>query len=244
MRKLRFFSERLNLRIGSSVKLPDNESTHIRSVLRLKKDSNIIIFNGEKEFKAKLTLVSKKAVMAKIISLERVIDSKSCKVTLFQSLLRAGKFDIIIKRTTELGITKIVPFESDFSQSKKESISQKKLDRWNNIAVSASKQSQRIDIPFVNAPIKFFDIKKMLNDFDLILFCVKSKKSKNLLDIDFKKYKSVCIIIGPEGGFSRDEVEFAQNLNVTFVTFNKNILTSETAAISSVGIIYASLINT
>lgn len=246
MRLNRFFTERKNLRIGSSVKLPDSDIQHIRKVLRLAKGDKVIVFNGEKEYSAVLTLVKRDVVLVKLEELlkETPIDNDEITFTLFQGLLRAGKFDTIIEKTTELGISKIIPIECDFSQSKVEVV-ERKLERWNKLAVSAAKQSERINVPEVAPGILFKDLEQTLKDYDRVYFFTIPRKKieqslevKNLTKIKANsKSKKIAFLIGPEGGFSPREHEWAKNWKLEFVHFDAPVLRAETASIVLTGLL-------
>ena len=244
MRLNRFYIERLNLRVGSSVKLNDSDVKHIRKVLRMQKGDNIIIFNGEKEFLAVLKVVSNEAVMAELTELLKNEDfsmEDRVEITLFQSLLRAGKYDFIIEKATELGVDNIVPLEAEFSQSKKID-AERKLERWKKVVIAAAQQSERVSVPEIIPPITFKDLAELKSNFDKLYLCTISREkivsSLNAKDIhelsgiDKKEIKKVGFIIGPEGGFSPSEHEFASKLGIEFIKWNNMVLRSETAAIS------------
>jgi len=247
MRLNRFFTERKNLRIGSSVKLPDSDITHIRKVLRLKKGDKVLVFNGEKEYLAILTLVTKEVVLVKLEELlkETIDESDELKFTLFQGLLKAGKFDTIIEKTTELGITSIVPVECDFSQSKVDVV-ERKLERWNKLALSAAKQSERINVPTIESGILFKELGAELKNYDRVyFFTIPRKKIPESLEVKSltkikanSKSKRIAIIIGPEGGFSPREHEWAKEWKFEFVHFDAPVLRAETAAIVITGLMY------
>jgi 16S rRNA (uracil1498-N3)-methyltransferase len=246
MRLSRFYSERENLTIGSSVKLPDSEVSHIRKALRLAKGDKIVLFNGEKEFLAELTIVSKDIVKAKILELLRKADFSEeggIEITLFQGLLRAGKMDLILKKTTELGISNIVPVECEYSQSKADKLVYK-VDRWNKLVVAASKQSGRIKIPEVNSPILFQDVIEKIKDFDVFyLFTIpNSKQAKGIVVKKLQKeplsnVHKIAYFIGPEGGFSPNEYKLAEENGMEIYSFTDSVLTSENAAISALAIL-------
>ncbi|MFS8130651.1 MAG: RsmE family RNA methyltransferase [Candidatus Dojkabacteria bacterium] len=246
MRLNRFFTKRENLTMGSSILLEEEDTNHLKKVLRLGKGDQIIIFNGEKEYLAELTLVSKEAVMADIKKLLREEDFSGedrVEVTLIQALLRSGKFDFVVEKSTEIGVDYIVPLEAEYSQMKADS-AEKKLERWNKLALAASKQSERIRIPEITAPIKFSEISKIVDEFDKVyLFTIARDSIKDIsdikplsLDID-KKAKHVAVIIGPEGGFSPAEHKMAKEFNFEFVSIGRTILRAETASIVALGVV-------
>ncbi|MEP7103169.1 MAG: 16S rRNA (uracil(1498)-N(3))-methyltransferase [Candidatus Dojkabacteria bacterium] len=246
MRLNRFFTKRENLTIGSSILLEEEDTTHIKKVLRLSKGDKIIIFNGEKEFLAELTLVSKDAVVASIESLLRQEDfsgENRVEITLIQGLLRSGKFDFIVEKATEIGVDYIVPLEAEYSQMKADAAG-KKLERWNKLALSASKQSERIRIPEITTPIKFSEISKIVDEFDKVyLLTIDRDSLKEISEVKplskdvNTKLKHVAVVIGPEGGFSPAEHKLAKEFGFEFVSIGKTILRAETASIVALGIV-------
>lgn len=245
MRLNRFYTERQNLRINSSVKLSDSDIDHVRKVLRLQKGDKIILFNGTEEYLAELKFVTREFVTAKLLELlkSESNQSETKSLTVFQALLRAGKFDLIIEKLTEIGVNNIIPVECEFSQTKSDAAA-KKVDRWNKVALAAAKQSERISLPQVLDPIEFNDILKVKDDFDkIILFTfprqsVPESNTAIELSVDIlKDCKNVAILIGPEGGFSPKEHKLAIENGFVFVKVGTNILRSETAAIVFSGIV-------
>jgi 16S rRNA (uracil1498-N3)-methyltransferase len=252
MRRFRFFTERKNLRPGSSVKLPDFEATHIRKSLRLQKGAEVYLFNGVKEFQAVLTLVSHDVVMAKIMSVETnlsISDKEEINLTLFQALTKAPSFELVLEKSTELGVDQIVPFESEYSVVKTEKVL-KKTERWNKIVLSSCKQSERVEIPEVLESTNFQEIFQLAKDQeieDLIIFTLPRSNTKDLINLNsikevLKNIKSskVGIVIGPEGGFSPGELKYAaeiKNMNIHFSILSKNVLKSETAAIAALAVV-------
>jgi 16S rRNA (uracil1498-N3)-methyltransferase len=248
MRINRFFSPRDNITVGSSVKLEDSDNNHVKKVLRLKKGDAIIIFNGAKEYLAELDLVQKDTVKATVTKLLRKEDfSKEGKVevTLIQGLLKAGKFDFIVEKATEIGVDNIVPLEAEYSQMKID-VAEKKINRWTKIAITAAKQSERIRIPEITTPARFEDLAKIKDDFDMVLFCTipreKIKASlflQDLKELSLKtdELKHVALLIGPEGGFSPGEHEMAKDMGFKFITLGENVFRAETASIYGLSVL-------
>ena len=241
MQLRRFLTERTKLRVGSSVKILDEEAYHIRKSLRLQPDDEIILFNGEKEFKARLKIVSKDVVMADIVEvLNSQSNSSQTKFTLIQGLIRASNFELILQKTTELGVDNIIPIFTEFSQINLPQI-ENKLARWQKIIVEACKQSERITIPQITGPIEFKNLKNILTEFDLVLFFtleresvtkIKTVKPISEFTEQIKQAKQVAYLIGPEGGFSPNEHKLAAEWGLELVTLGGNVLKAETAAIA------------
>lgn len=245
MRLSRFFTERINLTVNSSVKLRDEDTTHIRKVLRLKPGDQVLLFNGEKEYLAELTIVSREVIKAKILRVLREEDfSKDSfvELVLFQSLPKAGKMELIIEKTVEIGIDDIVPLKSEYSQNEKQKAEQK-LERWKRLALASSKQCGRITIPEIYPPIDFTAIKDLVTEFDLLIMftlldeeVVTASLSDLLKKVKFTKNK-IGFLVGPEGGFSPAEEDLAEKLGIHRLQIFSNVLRTETAAIALTSVV-------
>ena len=166
-----------------------------------------------------------------------------CNVTLIYGLPKGDKFEFVIQKASELGVSTIVPYAACRSVSviskDKES---KKLERWNKIAKEASEQSKRNKLVTVE---KVCDLEQILNyksKLNLVAYEDVSgegcNKLNNLLN---KGYDSITIIVGPEGGFEQREVDFLMDNGFEVVSLGKRILRSETAPLfmlSVIGYVY------
>ena len=245
MRLHRFFSERSNLRVGSSIKLPEFEAKHARKALRLKKDDEIIIFNGEAEFHARITLITNEMILAEITSMNKDIKTSETKINLYSALIKIKNFEVVLEKATELGVNSITPFESEYSIVKSTDVN-RKYERWEKIIISACKQSERIDIPVLNESEKFSDvIQKAIEENDIVIFCSLDNNFETIIINKFlktvKSESKFGIIVGPEGGFSKSEEQFAEENKLELVQLfgDRNILRAETAAIAAVSIVKA-----
>lgn len=213
--------------IGQDVK-------HIKDVLRLDHDAEIIICNGQGiDYKCIINKIDKETITAQIINKELSKSEPKTKITLFQSLIKGDKFEWVIQKAVEIGVSEIVPIITTHCVVK---VDFKKLDgklqRWNKIAESAAKQSGRGAIPQVVSPIKFEDAIRLCNQMDLA--CIPYEKEHGL---SLRAYiadnlgNTLGVLIGPEGGFSEEEVLLAQKNKVKPITLGNRILRSETASI-------------
>ncbi len=199
------------MRVGSSVKLPDFESKHILKSLRLKKGDEIFLFNGEKEYKAKLKFVSKDAVMAEIIEEVRLVSDKNFKIDLIQGLSKAKSFEFILEKATEIGVNNIIPMETEYSVVKIEDKIEGKQERWERIVISSCKQAERINIPTISKAIKVENIEEVSKNYDFLLaFVTESDErigiNEILSQISGRDHAKVAVLIGTEGGFSPSEI--------------------------------------
>ncbi|MDQ7021087.1 MAG: RsmE family RNA methyltransferase [Candidatus Dojkabacteria bacterium] len=199
MRRFRFYNERQNLKIGSSVLITKDEAEHIRKSLRLTKGDTIYIFNGEKEFKAELTRSRNNLTMAKIIEEYKETKAYQANLTVFLALSKATSFEYSLAKLTEVGANKIIPVKTEYSIVNLENKVDKKLVRWQKILTEASKQSERIDVPVITKPIEFKDIEKEnLAEYSSTLFFTTKEEEYSELN-DVKLGEDIAIFIGPEG---------------------------------------------
>lgn len=237
MRFTRVYTPRQNIRIGSSVLLEEKDLHHIRNSLRLKKGDKIIIFNGDKEFLAELNMVRNDFITARvkeIIKDEQYINKR--KFTIYIGLLRSNKIDDIIKMLTEIGVDTIIPVETEYSQVKKETVSETKIKRWNNLAVAAAKQSQRISIPEIKLPVDFLEMTNSFQNYQRVF--ILSPKEKNSKFVQYKDTDlSIALVIGPEGGFSPKEMERFNFSNIEKIKISDLIMRSETASVAALSIL-------
>ena len=212
-------------------------------------------------YKTTITELEKEAVICKIIEKIPDTTESNVRVTIFQGLPKADKMEYIIQKTTELGVKDIVPVRMKRCIVKLEGKDEtKKIDRWQKIAEVAAKQSGRDRIPKVENIIHIEQLKEQISNFDLFLIAYEEEKENTLKnelsklhsnrikkEVDlFKKMKSedrfqyygikeeltVGVVIGPEGGLDKQEVEILQQNGAKIVTLGKRIMRTETAPIA------------
>lgn len=237
MRLNRFYVSKKGVSIGSKVQLDEKDYSHIRKVLRLRKGDKIIVFNGEREFIAELKIVSEEVIVAKLLEIKNIKPFDSNTLSLYFGLIKAIKIDEIIEKSTELGVDSITPVQFDHSQYKGEE-AKNRHERWNRIAESASKQSQRIHFPIINESLLFDDLIQELKNFKhVFIFATEEKVETKFIDPKINLDGDIAVVIGPEGGFSKREIDAFIENNFKFYYLGKTILRSETAVISSISII-------
>ena len=224
-----FFSESLSINLKG--KLDKSQSHYVNKVMRIKVNGVFSLFNSSGEWEAKILNISKSIVEFNITKQLRQKENEN-ELWLAFSPIKSNYFNFMIQKATELGITKFLPVIFDRSIVRK--INKTRLDK---IIIEATEQSNRIKIPFLEKPKS---LKKFLSDnknkINLVFADLNSRNNK--LDIKNLSKKPTCLIIGPEGDFSELEREIILSFNnVTSIKINKNILRTETAAISSISII-------
>ena len=223
----------------NKIKIIDEDVKHINQVLRAKVGEELTICNLDTTLNYITTIsqITPEYVMCDIQDCIKSFVESKVHVTIFQGLPKADKMEYIIQKSTELGAVKIVPVEMVRCvvklDNKKED---KKIERWQKIAESAAKQSGRDLIPKVEMPININDLCKMIKDFDAVILAYEEEK-ENTLKNELKKLNknesiNIGVIIGPEGGIDKSEIEKLANAGAKVVTLGKRILRTETASLN------------
>ena len=235
---------------GSTAVLTGPEARHISTVLRLSTGTTIILFDGSGSYyEAMLTRISTSRVETKVVAITPHIETGEDfhpALHLGIGLVKGKKMDLIIQKITELGVAGLHPFRSRYCATQEKT--KDRLSRWQKIAIEACKQCNRPKPLDIN-PTQ--DIKELLSKdaekvHDLkLIFWENKEGQKSLREIfdPLKKIQSVMTLIGPEGGFSADEVKLAIDAGYEPVTMGSRILRVETAAITAVSILQHELGN-
>ena len=211
-----------------------NDINHIKNVFRKEKGDIVRAVDGSNEYLCEIEEINDKEIKLKII--EKKADKFSLDIELDAgiSILKGDKMDLTIQKLTELGINKIIPIAVKRCVVKLE----KKKDRWDTIAKEALKQCQGV-VPTVVDEIKKID-KLNLKDYDLVLVPYENEEEIFLKDIlrNLKvKPSKILYIIGAEGGFEKEEIDFLESQGAKIISLGKRILRAETAAIVTGGVI-------
>ena len=221
-------------KIENKIILEESDLRHIKTVMRMQDNDEI-----EVVFDNKLYLCCIENVKLNLqISVKKELkkDTKNQEITLIIPILKEQKIDYILQKSTELGVTKIIPVTTERTLVKlDEKGFLKKLERWNKICKEASEQSKRLDIPLIQNMVKLNDLKCMDG-----VSIVCSTITSNSIKTSFQN-KPLCdkinIVIGPEGGLSKKEEEFLNNIGFESVSLGKRILRVETAPLMVLSIL-------
>ncbi len=222
-----FFSKSLSANLAD--KLDKSQSHYLTKVMRVKENEVFSLFNKEGEWEAKILRVSKSIVEFKTTKQLRQKENIK-ELWLAFSPIKSKYQNFMIQKATELGVTKFLPIIFDRTVVRK--INKERLEK---IAIEASEQSNRINVPLIQSPQTLDSFLKK-NSMDLIFTDLNSDNIK----VDKLKLtnKPVCIIIGPEGDFSEPERDKILSFKgVQSIKINENILRSETAVISAISIV-------
>ena len=228
---------------GESVKkdkiyVSQEELHHLKDVLRLKEGDKVTAFDGKgKEYNGYVAKVDQRQLVVKIES-SRFTLAKDApyKVTLVQAVSKTPKIDLVVQKSTELGVDKIIPLSASRSIIKPDNKSANtRKDRWQRIAKEASKQCGRTTVPLVNDFLNMKDALDLAKGHDLkLFFCINKEavKFQNVLS-RFKDSvpEEIAVFIGPEGDFTEEEVLMAKASGCDLVSLGERVLRTETAGL-------------
>lgn len=211
------------------IKVPREKARYLLSVLRCREGDAVAVIDGRgRAYEATVVSIIKKDVFIDITG-ELFLDSElPVPLVLCQGMLKGEKMDLIIQKSTELGIAEIVPLVTERSIVKET----RKMKRWHSIAEEAAEQCGRAVIPAIRTPVQLTDMlagKKVNGLFFREHGGMGLPEALKTVD----RTRTVHLFIGPEGGFTADEVCMAEKNGIAGATLGKRILRSETAAIAA-----------
>lgn len=250
MRIPRIYDPKLVPQVGSSVTLDEFGANHVAKVLRLKAGNSIYLFDGQgHEFEATLTAVGKKTTVELTKELERNVESP-LKLELLQVISRGDRMDFTIQKAVELGISRIIPLTSERCGVKLDAErALKKIDSFQKIAIAACEQCGRNVVPKVEPLQSLSDFlaqhqSKASSDDGTEIACDSTGFINITLDprarfklTDLPACGHYRILIGPEGGFSAEEVAATGKAGFVGVTLGPRILRTETTALVTLSIL-------
>jgi len=213
---------------AETIRLNFEETRHLRDVLRLKETEVVQVFDGAgREFLCEIQRIEKKEALLKIIeeTAPPAIES-DLNLILAVALLKNEKFDLVVQKAVELGVSKLIPLNTKRADVRLKD-SDKRLERWRKIALEAAKQSGRAKLMTVEKPLEFANFIETANG-TRVLFAERGGERFS----DIKETKKITAAIGAEGGWEASEIERAREKEFQIVTLKGRILRAETAAIS------------
>ena len=205
---------------------------HIQNVYRLQINDEVRVIDGEFEYLTKILSISKKEVVLEII--KKIEDNYSLDVNVDMAIgiLKNDKMNLAIQKLTEIGVNKIIPLKTKRVVVK---INEKK-EKWETVVREALKQCRGVKFPKISEIKKIYEID--YERYDKIIFAYEnSENSKPIFELIDKKDKNILCVIGPEGGITKEEVNFLKEKNAFEVSLGARILRAETASIVVAGIV-------
>jgi len=218
---------------------------HLRDSLRVTVGETLWLNNGlAVRYRVEITDVSRRAVTARVLETIQEPPRQTPRLILGQSLLKGEKMDWVIQKATELGVSEIVPIESQHSvvQLKADRVDHQ-LARWQRIALEAAQQSEQWRIPTVATPQSLSALLTSLATGTLTLMLAERREGKSLQTVNLPQDATgfILVLIGPEGGWSQEEAQIAEQAGIQPITLGEHILRAETAAIATISILQSRL---
>lgn len=241
----RFFVDIDGREIGTDISITGGDVNHIRNVLRLKVGQEILVSDGRgRDYTCSISDIESDAVICRVEDINDNFAELPVKVTLFQGYPKSDKMDLIVQKMVELGVHRIVPVFTARTIVKLDAKkAAKKTERYQTIAESAAKQSGRGIVPEITEPVTFAQAVELARGLDRNIIPYEEaegiEKSRQIIEdiTTSSSCRSLGIFIGPEGGFSREEVEQAVAAGADCITLGHRILRTETAGLAVMSVI-------
>ncbi|WP_345239759.1 16S rRNA (uracil(1498)-N(3))-methyltransferase [Pontibacillus salipaludis] len=222
----------------SQVVITGEDVHHIGKVMRMKPEHHILCCTPEGDLaECEITDITTETVTCQIVEWLEEEKELPASVIIAQGLPKGDKMEHVIQKGTELGASQFIPFEAERSIVKwDQKKSQKKITRYQKIAKEASEQSHRTMIPSVSELHSLGDLIALQPNYDWVVFAyedeAKSQSYRSLKEVltQIQQGQRILVIIGPEGGFSEQEVQTLKEAGALAVRLGPRILRTETAA--------------
>lgn len=251
-----FFIEESQLS-GDKISIFGSDVNHIKNVLRMKTGERVRISISEngRSFFGTIDTLLEDEVMVHIESEDEKGTELSNPIYLFQGLPKGDKMELIIQKAVELGVYKVIPVAMKNCVVKlDEKKAQNKVKRWQAISESAAKQSKRTRIPEIELPLTWKDALHMAQALDIVLIPYENERGMDVtreLMQGIKPEQSIGIFVGPEGGFSLEEIEeiaplcaedgantpYTAGKKVHRISLGRRILRTETAGLAALSML-------
>ncbi|MBA3255784.1 MAG: 16S rRNA (uracil(1498)-N(3))-methyltransferase [Pyrinomonadaceae bacterium] len=222
-----------------SLTLQTEEARHLRDVLRLRPGDRVHVFDGAgKEFECSIEESRKDTARLTVLAeVEPARPESLLQLTLAVALLKSDKFDLVVQKATELGVARVVPVATKLAdiRLRDDSDANKRVTRWQRIALEASKQSGRALVPEVTHPISFAELVQATDATGPWKVIFAEREGQSLLEmknLDANQHQ-ITVLVGSEGGWTVEEISLARDNNWDVVTLGGRMLRAETAAIAA-----------
>ncbi len=213
---------------------PPEQARQIRVVLRMSAgDSVLVLDNAGLMYEVELTAVTRDNVIGKITNRQTATGEPTIELTLYQSFLKRDKFEMVLQKGTEIGVSTFVPVVTKRTLVQSTEMKANKRKRWETILAEAAEQAQRGRIPKLETAVSFKTLLTQLANYDLVLVMWEGNDGLPLKATlkNNEHAQKVAVLIGPEGGWAEHEIEQLREKGIQIITLGSRILRTETAAI-------------
>lgn len=221
---------------NETVTLEGEDARYLAVVLRAEKGDEVVLVcpDGSRQLSQVIAVTQKSVELRPVGETVPARNEMDARIVLVQGMLKGQKMDLVIQKSTELGVSAIVPVECERTVLRET----RKHERWTKIALEASRQCGRPMPPLLHEPQGFVNYLKGLGDARGVIFY----EAPDMRELDAADVKGISaggdmlIVVGPEGGFAKAEVEAATRAGLVVRGLGPNILRAETASIAAVAI--------
>ena len=217
----------------NTVNIVGDDAFHIARSLRMAVGDTVTVADSKGyEYTCTLLKIRDDVCECEVVDKRYAKSESPVEITLYMGYPKGDKLELVIQKAVELGVSRIVPFESSRCVKRpRADKAEKQGARLSRIAEEAAKQCGRARLSEVSAPLDFLPMLKDASEKDLALFCYEGEGTVSLKDILSKNtdVKSIAVIVGCEGGFSESEALAAKDAGLTSVNLGPRILRCETA---------------
>ena len=225
---------------GDRIKLDPSESHHLQRVLRLGVGARVRVFDGAGcEYECEVANAERSGVELSVLEEITTPVESELRIVLAQALIKGDKFDWIIQKSTELGVTRVTPLATEHGDVHRiEGRAAQRLARWQRISLEALKQCGRRRLVEIGEPMRWLDYCPQDESQLKLLFCERGGNGNDRVAVDHSTpIESVSVAIGPEGGWSDQEINSAIECGFVPVHVGPRILRTETAAVVAVTLV-------
>lgn len=237
MRQSRIYTPQ-PLQLTGQVELSGSTAHYLSRVLRLSKGAALILFNGDgRDYSAEITAIQSQRVQVRLNDSTEPGNESPLKITLVQAVCRGERMDYTLQKATELGVFCIQPLISQRVEVRLDKSRQaKRLEHWQGVVISACEQSGRAFVPEVKTPLSMADWVSCTDESPrLVLDPLAENKLSGLSVVT----DLVSLVVGPEGGFTDQEMEAARANGLTAVSLGPRVLRTETAGPAAIAVLQA-----
>lgn len=218
--------------------LDEEEHHHLSRVLRMAPGEKVWLVDEQgNSYRAEVEEVGGRQTRLSILE-KREASAGKLRLILAQALIKSKSMDLVIQKATELGVAVIIPVEAARSVVRLKDKEAGKLERWRKIAREAAKQSRRSDIPFIQPPQPYSSFLRAREEPRRLILCedggviLRDILAEGPGQPGHPKVPAVVVLVGPEGGWTKEEEEQAVEKGFAAVSLGSRILRSETAALA------------
>ena len=227
---------------SSLVTIQQSEAHHIKNVLRLRPGDRIKLFDGTGfEYEAVIRKMSAAKVDVEILNKVRAIMRSGTQIMIAQAFLKEKKMDDLVRKLCELGVARWIPFFSQRSIARPDpSRLAGRTRRWHRIAAEALKQCRRIDLPEIAGALSFEEVLDFSKTCDLNIVFWENESTPLNSAIESNAthpIRKILLMLGPEGGFTQQEIETAEQSGFFLAGLGPRILRAETATLAAVTLV-------